>query len=88
MNLEKILQKLSNFFDESQGKKKESDESLSKLLKKLRKKEKKLQEELGAEQDVDEKEQLKQELKIIHQQRKKGIALLAELRAKTEQDSD
>jgi len=88
MKLGKILHKLNGFFDENQGKKIKSDESLSKLLKKLRKEEKRLKEDLSAELDVDEKGQLKQELEIIHRQRKKGIALLAEIRVKKQPDSD
>jgi hypothetical protein len=80
MKLKKLLKKLNSYFDQSAEQKLQADEGLSKVLKKLKRKELKLQEEIKLAIDEEEREMLEQELKIVHSQRKKGIALLSEAR--------
>jgi predicted nucleic acid-binding Zn-ribbon protein len=76
----KLLKKLNSYINTEAEQLQHEDEGLSKVLKKLKKKEKHLKELVAAETDVDEREMLEQELKIVHSQRKKGIKLLSSLR--------
>jgi predicted nucleic acid-binding Zn-ribbon protein len=76
----KLLKKLNSYINAEAEQLQHEDEGLSKVLKKLKKKEKHLKELVAAERDVDEREMLEQELKIVHSQRKKGIELLSRVR--------
>jgi predicted nucleic acid-binding Zn-ribbon protein len=76
----KLLKKLNSYINAEAEQLQHEDEGLSKVLKKLKKKEKHLKELVAAETDVDEREMLEQELKIVHSQRKKGIELLTQVR--------
>lgn len=78
----KLLKKLNSYINAEAEQLQHEDEGLSKVLKKLKKKEKHLDALIGAEKDAEEREMLEQELKVIHSQRKKGIALLSTVRKK------
>ena len=82
MNFKKLLKKLKTYLNEDAEKLRKKDDGLSKVLKKLKKKERRLKESISAEQDSEERELLKQELKVVHSQREKGIVLLSSLRKK------
>ena len=88
MKLKKLLKKLKRYIDSDNEKLIAKDEALSKVLKKLKRKELKLQKQFDREKNGEERELLEQELKIVHEQRKKGIALLSELRDKEHGKSD
>ena len=76
----KLLKKLKAYMNADAENLKQQDEGLSKVLKKLKKKEKHLKRLIAAMADGEEREMLEQELKVVHSQRKKGIALLSSLR--------
>lgn len=82
MKLQKMLKKLDSYLHEDKKKEREEYEELSRLLKKLKKKEMKLQKEIDKEKDDEERRLLEQELKIVHGQREKGVALLSEIRGR------
>lgn len=80
MKFNKLMKKLKSYLDADADQLQQEDEGLSKVLKKLKKKENLLKEEIAAESNDEEREQMEQELKVIHSQRKKGIELLSSLR--------
>lgn len=84
MKLKKLLKKLGVYLHEDRQKTSEKLDGLSRVLKKLKKKEQKLQAEVEAEAGEAERKLLEQELKIVHGQREKGIALLSEMRGRGE----
>ena len=50
------------------------------ILKELKKREQTLEEQLSREKDINQRKQLNEELNIVHQQRKKGIKALREIK--------
>jgi len=82
MKFNKLLKKLKIYLDSDADQLRKEDEGLAKVLKKLKKKEHALKAKIAAEKDKDDREQLQQELKVVHSQREKGIKLLATLREK------
>lgn len=87
MKLKKILNQLNAHIDKKKEQDMQAADGLSKVLKKLKRKEQKLQSQLEHEKDMEEREMIEQELKIVHSQRKKGIQMLSDLRKKTEDKS-
>jgi len=84
MKLKKLLKKLNGYLQEDHQQKREKDEGLSKVLKKLKKKEMKLKRDIEDEKDETERKLLEQELLIVHGQREKGIAMLSEMRGRSQ----
>ena len=80
--IKKSLKKLKTYMDADAEQLRKEDDGLSKVLKKLKKRERHLKDLVAAEKDQEEREMLEQELKVVHSQRKKGVALLAEVREK------
>lgn len=80
MEFKKLLKTLKSYLDGNSDDLRQKDKSLSKVLKRLKLEELKLKEQIAAEADGEEREQLEQQLHIVHSQRKKGIALLASVR--------
>lgn len=80
MKLKKILKAVNSYFDLAGTLSQEQEKGLVKVLKKLKKKELSLQEKVVTETDSSELKYLKQALKVIHLQRKKGIQLLSIMR--------
>lgn len=80
MKLKKALVAVNSYFDLEGSLSKEQEKGLDKVLKKLNKKELSLQEKLAAETDSIKLKHLKQALKVIHLQRKKGMQLLSIMR--------
>ncbi len=80
MKFNKLMKKLKSYLDADADQIQQEDEGLSKVLKKLKQKELLLKEEIDAETNDEDREQLEQELKVVHSQRKKGIELLSSLR--------
>lgn len=80
MKLKKTLETVNSYFDLAEPLSKEQEKGLDKVLKKLNKKELSLQEKLATETDSMKLKHLKQALKVIHLQRKKGMQLLSTMR--------
>lgn len=80
MEFKKLLKTLKSYLDGNSDDLRQKDKSLSKVLKRLKLEELKLKEQIAAEADSEEREQLEQQLHIVHSQRKKGITLLASVR--------
>ncbi len=78
MEFNDLLKKLKSYLDTEQLQ--SEDEGLSMVLKKLKKAELGLKELIACETEEEEREQMEQELNIVHSQRKKGIELLAKVR--------
>ena len=82
MEFKSLLKKLKSYMDSDAEQLQKEDEGLSKVLKKLKQEEAKIKQQIATKIDDEERDQLQQELNIVHSQRKKGIALLSELRKK------
>lgn len=82
MKIKKLLKRLSSYLDQSNDQLREQDDGLSKVLKKLKKKQTIIVEQIASEMNDVKREKLEQNLKIVRSQRKKGIALLSEIREK------
>jgi len=82
MKIKKLLKRLSSYLDQSNDQLREQDDGLSKVLKKLKKKQTIIIEQIASEMNDAKRKKLEQNLKIVRSQRKKGIALLSEIREK------
>ncbi len=82
MKFKKLMKKLKSYLDKDAEQLQKEDEGLSKVLKKLKREEHGIKKKIASETDDEDRDQLQQELKIVHSQRKKGITLLAKLRKK------
>lgn len=80
MKIEKLLHKLEAFFDIDKHKKRQHIEELKKILLKLKKKERKITHALQQTDEDCLKKHYQTELEIIRVQRKKGIAVLQQLK--------
>lgn len=80
MGSSKLLARLSEFFDQDLPSKRKQTAEMKQLLKKLKKKERDLIHEYQHELDDEQKQRLKQKVDILHAQRKKGLAVLKELK--------
>ena len=76
----KLLKKLDYIFNLSKRKKSKEIKYLKKLLSKLKEREANLEINFPYERNDKKRKKIKQEIKIIHAQRKKGSALLDKLK--------
>ena len=83
MKLKKLVGKAEAFVDSKERSRKEKQKYLKHVLQKLSKHEKDLMKRLKDASNDLEKEKLKKKLARTHAQRKKGIALLKDLKAKS-----
>ncbi len=81
MGRKKLLQKLSEFFDMDVRARDKRKEELNDLLARLKQKEVELKQELEKERDEQVRAKLAQKIDVVHTQRKKGVAMLKELRS-------
>ena len=81
MKMRKILQKVQDFLDADSRSQQQQKDSISEVLEKLKEKEKKLQDELAQCEDSNERDKLERKVAVCHAQRKKGLAILKQLRA-------
>ncbi|MCB1851262.1 MAG: hypothetical protein KDI83_10885 [Gammaproteobacteria bacterium] len=79
MKSKKLLEKIANWLDEEQAKKRDHREELEALLQKLKQKEAKLEEKLQQETNQRKHEQLSLNLNIVRLQQEKGNKILQEL---------
>lgn len=81
MKMRKILEKVQDFLDADSRSQQQQKDSISEVLEKLKEKEKKLQNELEHSVDRQEKDKLERKIAVCHAQRKKGLAILKEMRS-------
>ncbi len=74
-----LLDKLSRFFDKKRRRQEAKFKQLKELLKNLKKQEVKLREKMEKAKDSTRKEHYERQIQVLHEQRKKGIALRREL---------
>ncbi len=86
MNISKLIKKAEAFIRSDEQKRKEKKEYLKKVIKKLRKHEQKLKEEYETCSDFEQSRQLKQEIALAYNQRKKGVKMLKSLKKKKKTD--
>lgn len=80
MGRKKLLKKLADFFDlDVRARQKRKDE-LNELLSRLKEKEGELKQEREFEMDVKEIKSLDKKIDLVHNQRKKGITMLKEIK--------
>lgn len=80
MGRKKLLKKLGEFFNMDRRARARRKEELKEILARLKAKECELQERLQREQEADKQKDLESKIRVVHQQRKKGIRMLKELR--------
>lgn len=80
MKLKKLAAQVQDFLDADERKRKEKKKHIKAVLKELRAHEEQLGEQLKTETDPDKIEKLERKRKLAHTQRKKGIAMLKELK--------
>ena len=79
MKTRKLLSKLTEFISAERRAQVQHIKSIKGVLKELKSKERKFQEKLEHEKDPEQREEIESKLRVIHAQRKKGIAILREL---------
>lgn len=80
MGRKKLLQKLSEFFNMDARNRAKHKEEMTELLARLKQKENELKSRLETETDETVKSELEQKIDLVHSQRKKGLAMLIELK--------
>jgi hypothetical protein len=80
MKAEKMLEKLKDILSAERHKQLEKYQSLKKVLKALRVEKRRYEEKLTNETDEETHHELASRLKVISKQRKKGLAVLKELK--------
>ena len=81
MKLKKLLAQVQDYLDAGERKRKEKKKHIKGVLKELRRHEKMLKERLKTETDPAKSEKLERKRKLAHSQRKKGVAILKDLKA-------
>jgi uncharacterized tellurite resistance protein B-like protein len=80
MNIKKYIKKMTAHLNVEKRKSLSRKKYIKIILKELKKRERTLEEEISPEKDVKRRKLLKEELDITHQQRKKGIKALREIK--------
>lgn len=75
-----LLDKLRKFLSKKERERILKREKLHKLLKKMRKKQKELEEELAECRDEETSAALRKRIRLLQEQRRKGVEVLADLR--------
>ena len=83
MGRKKLLHRLKTFFDMDARDVAQRKDELNDLLSRLKQKELELKAELDGEQDEKMKSEMAQKIDVVHTQRKKGVAMLKDLRNET-----
>ena len=74
-----VVEKLAKFLSKELREQAEKKDKLRKILAKMRKKQKKLEHELTLTADPEEQAKLNKKIRLLKEQRKKGIACLETL---------
>jgi len=80
MNIKKLFAKADTFLNSDKRKRKEKKKCLKHVLKKLRKQEENFNSRLQDESDDEVIRKLNKKIALVHAKRKKGVALLKELK--------
>lgn len=80
MNVRKLILRAEALLYSDEAKRKEKKKHLKKVIKKLRHHEKKLRKEYDQCKDFEKSRQLKQEIALAYNQRKKGVQMLKSLK--------
>ncbi|MFO7542661.1 MAG: hypothetical protein R6W97_07630 [Thiobacillus sp.] len=83
-----LIDKLHRFFDKKRKRQEAKRDQLKVLLKKLKKQEAKLREKMENSSGSTRKAHVERQLQVLHDQRKKGIALYRALNNSIKQASD
>ena len=75
-----VLDKLKKFLSKDAREQAEKKDKLRKILAKMRKKQKSLEATLAEEGDPDQQEELRKKIRMLKEQRRKGLAHLETLR--------
>jgi len=84
MGRKNLLQKLADFFDMDSHARNKHKAELKELLKRLKDKEVSLKQEREQETEQEARDKLAQKIEVVHTQRKKGLAMLKELRTESD----
>lgn len=82
MKLLKMIDKAERYINTDERKRKEKRKCLKHVLKKIRRYEKRLEQELESEQDGEKRKHINKRIKLAHAQRKKGLAMMDQLKKK------
>lgn len=74
-----VLDKLRKFLSKDAREQQKKQDKLRKILAKMRKKQKKLEQELAEEPDPEQQTELRKKIRILKEQRRKGVTHLQEL---------
>lgn len=83
-----LLNKLHRFFDKKRKRQEAKRDQLKGLLKKLKKQEVKLREKMENASGSTRRAHVERQVQVLHDQRKKGIALYRELNKSIKQSRD
>ncbi|MDX1398999.1 MAG: hypothetical protein R3204_10770 [Oceanospirillum sp.] len=87
MKISKLIEKAEAYLRSDELKRKEKKEQLKKVIRKLRKREEKLRLEYESCTDFEKSRQLKQEIALAYNHRKKGVKMLKSLKKKKKEQS-
>jgi len=82
MNIKKLIRKAEAMLQSEEETRKDKKIQIKKIIRKLRKHEKKLKHEYTECNDFEESRQIKQEIALAYNQRRKGIKMLKSLKKK------
>ncbi|HHH37972.1 MAG TPA: hypothetical protein ENK50_00125 [Sedimenticola sp.] len=80
MKTRKLIRKMREYLSADRKKQRKQVECMIELLKKLKHKERTLQQKLEHEKDEKKRQEIQNNLDIIFAQRRKGVAILKELK--------
>lgn len=80
MGTEKLLDKMRGLLKLDRQRLKKKRDKVHALLKKLKNQQRDLEDKLKKEKDADKKKRIRQNLKVIYAQRKKGVKLYKSLK--------
>jgi hypothetical protein len=79
VKLKRLLSKVEEFLSAKERKRRADKSDMRDVLEKLKKKERKLKAQVAESHDDEERARLQSRLKVVHAQRRKGIAALKAL---------
>ena len=80
------LEKLKQFLKKDERERIKKRKKLHRIIKSMHQRQKQLKEELKHTKDAERQEKLKKQIVLLKEQRHKGVAILAELKKKAQQD--
>ncbi len=83
MTTKKLISRMRDFLDLGRRKQRAEVAKIKPLLKKLRRRRRELRDALAKEEDPARRKRMKRDLRVLHEQRKKGLKLLKALHVKS-----